>query len=299
MSQDFTSAMELALQQPTTYLCRIWELMLANGEVFRFTDANRDIVSDGETYVYDPGIKVSAIAAAVAGRDNNAEITVRTSSTFVSLGRVRQGALDGAEFSLWIIDWRDPDTYGRIDRFGGVVTTVSFVDKGLIKISLSGDIRAGGNSKIGEVYSRTCRAQLGDARCKVNLAALAVAFTVDNVTDGGFTIAASELVGIGDEYFKFGRITWLTGANATLGDEVKTSLSTGTATLTYTPRNTISVGDTGTITPGCNKDVVTCGVKFNNLNNHRGEPYVIDKLYQPIPGNYGNFPYPNPGPYGG
>lgn len=283
MSQVLSSAMELALQQPTTYLCRIWELTLANGEIFRFTDANLDIVSEGETFSFDPGVKVSAIAAATQGRDNNAEITVRSSDAFISLGRVRQGALDGAEFNLWLIDWRNPDLYERIERFGGTVTNVTFVDKGTIRISLSGNIRSEGNTKIGELYSRTCRAQLGDTRCKVNLAALAVAFTVDNVTDGGFTIAASEIVGIASDYFKFGRITWLTGANATLGDEVKTSNISGSATLTYTPRNVISVGDTGTITPGCDKTVTTCGDKFANLFNHRAEPYVIDKLYKEVP----------------
>lgn len=279
MSQSLTSAMLLALAQPTTYLCRIWQLTLANGEIFRFTDSNRDVVSLGNTFVYDPGIKVSAIAAATEGRDNNATVTVRRSETFLDLGRVRQGALDGAGFDLWLVDWRDPDFYGRIERFAGTVANVAFKDKGLIVLELSGNIRAGGNTNIGEVYSRTCRAILGDSRCTVDLDALGVNITVDNVTDGGYTVAASELVGTADEYFKFGRVTWLTGLNADLGDEIKTSSTSGTFALTYRPRNPISVGDTATVFPGCDKAVETCGTKFNNLFNFRGEPYVLDELY--------------------
>lgn len=284
MSQNLTSAMATALQQPTTYLCRIWQITLVNGDVYTFTDTNRDIVSLGVTFVYDPGIKVSAIAAATTGRDNNASATIREATAFLSLAEVRQGALDNAEFSLWLIDWRDPDHYGRVERFAGMVSHVSFKDKGYITLELTGDIRNGGNTRIGEVYSRTCRALLGDNRCKVDLDAMAVDFTVTNVTDGGYTVHAAALVGTATDYYKFGRITWLTGANTGHGDEIKTSDVAGTATLMYTPRNVVSVGDTGKITPGCDKAVETCGNKFNNLLNFRGEPYVLDQVFS------GNFP---------
>lgn len=279
MSQIFSSAMQLALQQPLTYLCRIWQLELVNGDIYRFTDTNRDIISGGDTFLFDPGIRLSAISTSTTSTQNNCSIQVTKSDNFLTMQRVRQGALDGALFSLWLVDHRAPDTYGRIDRFGGTVSTVSTKDKGLIAIELTSDLSNGANSSIGEVYSRTCRAQLGDGRCQFDLESVAVSFTVDSITESGYVIAASEFVGLADDRFKFGHILWLTGENAGLSDEIATSSVTGTATVTYTPRATYSVGDTGKIYPGCDKQVKTCGDKFANLLNFRGEPYVVDALY--------------------
>ncbi len=290
MSQIFSSAMQLALQQELTYLCRIWELELINGEIFRFTDNNRDLVVDGDIYLFDPGVQVSAILMTETARFNNCTIKVTKSANFLPMQRIRQGSLDGASFQLWVIDHRDPDTYGRIERFAGIVSGVSFIDKGLVTIELSGNLNNGSRALIGELYSRTCRAQLGDARCQVDLEALAVNVTVDNVTDGGYTVVASELVGLADNRFQFGRITWLTGLNADFSDEIKSSINAaGSVTLTYTPRNPISVGDTAKVYPGCDKQVETCGNKFANLFNFRAEPYVLDELYTGVV--VGGLPY--------
>lgn len=271
--QDLTSQMDVALAEPLTFLCRLWKLDLANGQVFRFTDLNRDVVYGGETYKYDPGIRVSSVVVSREQSDN-AEIEIATSAEFISQNRLRQGALDGASFELWITDWRAPDTYGLISLFAGQTSEVSFHDKGKAQIGLSSEI-AGGSRNIGEAYSRQCRAKLGDARCKFNLAGTGVNFTVDGIEDNGYAFIASELTALTDDYLKFGQVVWATGENAALGDELASNVqSSGKAVLATTPRNPIATGDTGTVFTGCDKTVEMCGNKFNNLANFRGEPYV-------------------------
>lgn len=273
--QNLSSAMDAALLQDTTFLCRIWKLTLLNGSVFRFTDLTRDLTVGGELYKFDPGVKVSAVVKSSGGQPDNAQVEITTSAEFLSLNRLRQGAIKNAAFDMWIVDWRDPDTYGLISLFSGGTGTIKFNDKGSIDVGLNGDIGSGTQSVIGELYSRQCRARLGDTRCKFDLDAAGVAFTVASILDGGYSITATELAGQATDYFKFGKIVWATGLNANLSDEIKSNTTgTGKATLLIYPRNPIIIGDTGTIFPGCDFQVETCGNKFNNLNNFRGEPYV-------------------------
>lgn len=273
--QSLTSEMDQALLQDTTYLCRIWKLTLANGSVFRFTDLTQDITVEGELYQFDPGVRVSAVVKSSGGQPDNAQVEITTSANFMQLNRIRQGALKDAAFDMWIIDWRDPDHYGLIDLFSGGMGELKYQNKGKIDLGLNSSIGGSNNAQIGELYSRQCRARLGDSRCKFDLESAKFAIEVTAITGGGYVIASDSLVGTTNDSFKFGKIIWDSGLNDGLSDEVKASNGgTGTATLTLYPRNPIQIGDTGFIYPGCDFQVSTCGQRFNNLNNFRGEPYV-------------------------
>lgn len=272
--QTFSNEMDVALAESLTYLCRIWKLVLANGQEFFFTDLNADIVVGGQLYKYDPGVKVSAVVRSAGGQPDNTEVEVTTSANFMQQNRLRQGALRRASFDMWIVDHRDPDHYGLISLFSGGVGEMKYDNKGRINLGLNGDI-GGGSSSIGELYSQQCRAQLGDARCKFDLEASKLAVEVTGLADGGYSFIADELIGADDDYYKFGKVVWETGFNIGLSDEIKANVgSTGKATLVLYPRNPIALGDTGFIYPGCDFLVSTCGNKFNNLVNFRGEPYV-------------------------
>lgn len=74
-------------------------------------------------------------------------------------------------------------------------------------------------------------------------------------------------------YFAYGKIKWLTGANAGLTSEVK-AFAPGVVTLALRPPNAVQAGDTYTITAGCDKQPGTCSARFNNLIHFRGEPFI-------------------------
>jgi len=273
--QNLTNQMDAALAATTTYLCRIWKLTLANGQEFFFTDLTNDITVGGQLYKFDPGIRVSAVVKSAGGQPDNAQIEVTTSSDFMTTNRLRQGSLKNATFDMWIVDWRDPDFYGLISLFGGGVGEQSFNNKGQIDLGLNSRVGGGNQSNIGEVYSKQCRALLGDARCKFDLEAAKIAIEVTAIEDNGYSFIAAELVGSANDYYKFGKVTWDSGLNSGLTDEIKTNVNaSGKATLVLYPRNPMVIGDTGFVYPGCDYQVSTCGTKFNNLVNFRGEPYV-------------------------
>jgi len=128
-----------------------------------------------------------------------------------------------------------------------------------------------------ELYSPTCRAVLGDARCKVNLASFSVTGAVSTVTSKQIFIANSFTQAAG--YFTAGEVEWLTGTNAGRRMEIKEFSNKQFVLVLPMPSN-ITVGDTFKAVAGCDKAFSTCYGKFNNATNFRGEPHIpgMDKL---------------------
>lgn len=80
---------------------------------------------------------------------------------------------------------------------------------------------------------------------------------------------------IGSPFFAGGLVTWGTGNNAGLKGEVKTvEIPSSIVTLLLPPSGPIQVGDTLTLTAGCDKARRTCISKFSNIVRFRGEPFV-------------------------
>lgn len=89
-------------------------------------------------------------------------------------------------------------------------------------------------------------------------------------TDSGRTEAS--------QFWQFGKLTWLTGNNAGLALEVKSSLNTGVVELSQLAWLDIQIGDTYQIEAGCDKSLVShCNGKFDNGENYGGFPDVPQK----------------------
>lgn len=82
-------------------------------------------------------------------------------------------------------------------------------------------------------------------------------------------------------YFDYGVLTFTSGANNGRSMEVR-QYTEGMITLSLPMPYPIEVGDTYTMTPGCDKFLTTCRDKFSNVVNFRGEPYLPgrDKVVQ-------------------
>lgn len=92
-----------------------------------------------------------------------------------------------------------------------------------------------------------------------------------------------------DDLFTYGKVTWLTGANAGLTMHVKQSQSTGAVTLLFPMPFDITAGDTYAISYGCSKQLKMPGDVW-------GQPYTghCRIKFNPEGGgnavNYGGFP---------
>ena len=130
------------------------------------------------------------------------------------------------------------------------------------------------------MVSKLCRASLGDARCKVNLAALTVAATVSSINAANTLVSSSALTQAAG-FFDYGLISFTSGLNAGYSMEVH-SYTPGVLRLFQPLPYVPAAGDAFNLSPGCDRHLGTCIARYNNAINFRGEPHLPgqDKLMQ-------------------
>jgi uncharacterized phage protein (TIGR02218 family) len=136
---------------------------------------------------------------------------------------------------------------------------------------------------VGEIFTPDCAADLGDARCGVDLTAFEESGTVTEVTNATtFETPLTQATG----WYDGGDLTWTGGANAGQTVVVRNwDADTGMLSLFLPALYEIQAGDAFIIRPGCDKTFATCQAKFDNAANFRGFPHV--------PGNDQVLSYPD------
>lgn len=265
------------LQGETTSLATCWRATLKNGTVYGFTDHTNDLVIAGVTYQASTGYTPSSISTTDKLDVDNLEVQGLLSSASIADADIFAGLWDFAEIEIFQVNYADltQGTLGQRRGWLGEVRT----GKSVFLAELRG-LTQKLQQTIGDLYSASCRATLGDARCTKNLAAFTFTGTVGTVsskrqfTDAGLTQA--------NAYFDYGIMTWTGGLNVGLAMEVK-SYVVGAVLLQLPMPYTLQVGDTFSIIAGCGKRLIEdCKTKFANVVNFRGEPHVpgIDALYK-------------------
>lgn len=175
--KEVSAAFRTHLRKGHTSFARLWSVALTNGLRFYLTDHDQDIFFDGQLYLSDPGITVSAIQDTIQGGFSDATIEMAVTEQGISEDMVRYGVLSGATFNLERVFYDKPEL-GSIFDFGGSIREVVINDKRALQLSVDGAGSIAGGIEVGEVYSERCRNVFGDFRCKVDLTKLEVPFTV-------------------------------------------------------------------------------------------------------------------------
>lgn len=260
----------------TTATC--WKVTLRDNTVLGFTDHDQPLTFGGVTYQASTGYTASAIESKVGLEPDNLELLGVVDGVSVVSSELRAGRWDYAQVEIFLVNWADP-TAGQVilrkGRLGEVTQGAARFQAELFGLSKQLQQR------FGRLYTPSCDADLGDARCKIVLATFGrgtVAGTLTAVssrrvfTDTSLTDAAG--------WFTGGTVIFTSGANVNIRREVKDFSSGGVITLQegfpYLP----VVGDAHIIQAGCDKSAATCQSKFNNFVNFRGFPTLpgIDKM---------------------
>lgn len=272
------------------FFARCWRISRTDGEVFRFTEAAQPIrvlVSDDPTTLetFDPtdGMQTSAEQLQSGLNEQNFEANGILSDSRLSHDDFRAGLFQDAKVELFIVDWRNPE-------LGSFVRRTYWIDKVAFDgtswkadiVGLSGWMRR----NEGDLYVPGCQHDLGDARCKIDLALFTEVASVSAVSNQRKTFTTNVSVQP-DNYFAYGVLEWISGANAGVRCEIASSLQTGgVITLRLPTPFDIVASDSFSIHPGCQKRrVLDCRDKFNNLVNFGGFPFIpgTDKLLE-VPG---------------
>lgn len=265
----------LAAECTTTALC--WKIVRRDGAVLGFTDHDGDITFGGVTYAAATGFTGTAIRSSGNLAVDNLDVTALFDATGITAADIEAGKYDYAEVFLFLINWADP-SQGILKLQRGRLGEVQ-IRRGMFVAELR-SLSQSLQQTIVELSSPTCRADLGDVRCKVDVDALAVSGGATSVIDRANFADSSRAEAAG--YFTGGLLTWTAGLNAGYAMEVKKYSEGGVFQLTQPMPYAIAENDAYTVYPGCDKVLGTCRDKFSNVINFRGEPFIpgIDKLME-------------------
>ena len=164
-------ALAAALDAPAATLCTAWVLTRADGLRLGFTDHDRPLAVEGVACEAASGWTAGAADAELGFTPGQASAAGALSSDALTEEDIAAGLYDGAEVETWRVDWSAPgsdddarlllrrETIRRLVRNGQGFTA-----------ELEGPLAAL-RKVVGRAYDRVCDAQLGDARCRVDLAA--------------------------------------------------------------------------------------------------------------------------------
>ncbi len=260
-----------------TTLATCWRLERTDGWVRGFTDHDQDLVVDGLAYAASAGFLPSAIKSGADLSVDNLDVDGFLDNEALRAEDLSNGLYDGARIDIFIVNWADL-SMGRVVLRRGWLGEVKRADQ-----RFSAEVRGVANKlqqTSGRLYSRLCRTDFGSDECKVDLAPLTDTLAITAVASGDtFTVATTRPSG----FYTFGTCTFLSAANAGASTEVLQQVNQSVQLFTPMPRP-IAVGDQVRLVAGCDKTPETCGNRYGNILNFRGEPH--------IPGNDKVFSYP-------
>jgi uncharacterized phage protein (TIGR02218 family) len=251
-----------------TTLATLWKVTRTDATVFGFTDHSDDITYGGTTYDAATGYTPSNIETTASLGVDNLDVQAVLDSASITDADLMAGLWDYATVEIVRVNYKslgDGHEWMRRGTLGNVSTgRTAFVAE------LRGMTQPLQQS-IGRIFAPACDAALGDARCGITLGTYTVTGTLTAVASGHqFTDSArAEAAG----YFNGGLLTWTGGANAGYAMEVK-SFAAGVFVIQQAMPTTPSIGDTYSVSAGCDKTLATCGTKFANVVNFRGFPHV-------------------------
>ncbi|PVX28999.1 DUF2163 domain-containing protein [Sphingomonas pokkalii] len=247
----------------TVTLC--WRIERRDGVTIGLTAHDRDLWRDGLLYRAAPGMTPSAIERSASLEADAMDVRGVLASDAISEADLLAGRWDGARVAIFATDWTAP---GETVPLGeGVLGAIETRD-GAITAELRG-ATAAFEAPVVEATSPDCRAALGDARCRIDLAGRRRFARVVAIEDAVLTLDAAEPVA---NAYGGGRLRWFGGANSGLVDGIAAS-DGATVTLRVPPRFE-GAGALVELIEGCDGRIETCAARFGNAANFRGEPYL-------------------------
>ncbi len=280
------TTLQAKLDSGVTTLCHCWKLTRTDGQVMGFTDHDHDLEFDGVTFRSASGFIGSDAERKLGLSAADMEIAGALSADAITEEDIAAGKYDGAEIELWLVDWREP-----ADRVLLRAGQLGRVRRGELHFEAEMRTLAARLAEVrGRVFAHGCDAELGDARCGVDLSDPRWRATATIHAVNGAMIHLDGASGFAAGFFGHGRFEVTSGAASGFRSRIASHrLEDGRAVLVLaaTPPAELAAGDAVTLVAGCDRAFSTCRDKFANAVNFRGFPHM--------PGNDFVISYPTPG----
>lgn len=270
-----SAGLKAHLAGEVTTICTCWKIIRRDNVELHFTDLDDDLVVGGDTYKSAVGYTRTALDANADMQIDNVDVTGIFDDASITEDDLRSGLYDGADVYVFLVNWANV-SQGTMALRRGTIGEVVMLPSGVFHSTMYG-LAEKLQQTVGEIYTPSCRADLGDAKCGIDLDAggWRKPGTVTSVIDDRvFSCSITEPRAV-DDWFRYGVVEWQTGDNSGRFMDVRGWVqSTNTVTLFLGMPQPIQVGDTFAIYPGCDKTLAQCRDRFDNIVNFRGEPYV-------------------------
>ena len=262
------------LASGATTLCWCWRIERRDGTILGFTDHDNPVAFDGTTYEAASGFTASDITDGLGLSVDNLEVTGALSSGTLTDDDLGAGRYDDARIAIYRVNWADPSqrvlmrsgSIGEVRRTGASFTAEL---RGLAHYL---------QQPKGRILQRTCDADLGDARCGIDLSSSAFKGAGAILTAASarrFTVSGIDA--FDTRFFSRGLFAFTSGASAGLRVEIKTHTKLTAAVeieLWTDAEGPPAAGDEFIVTAGCDKRFETCKARFANTINFRGFPSI-------------------------
>ncbi len=266
------AALQAHLEGGLTTVCHAWKITRKDGVALAFTDHDLPLNFEGAEFRADAGLSAKAIAQTTGLSVDNTEAIGALSDASIREDAIEQGRFDGAEVQAWLVNWADVSQ--RWLQFRGTIGEMRRVD-GAFRAELRGLTEAL-NRTLGRVYQKPCTAVLGDKQCRFDTSLLGYSLVLPvDVEESGRKFIWDSLPGFDEEFFIRGRLDVLEGPAEGLFGLIKHDRVVGKKRFIelWEPiKGDVSTGTQIKLLAGCNKQMNTCRLKFNNLLNFRGFP---------------------------
>ncbi|WP_159952873.1 DUF2163 domain-containing protein [Rhizobium sp. 18065] len=259
-----------------TTLCRAWRLTRQDGAVLGFTEHDHTLDFDGTTFEAASGFAATEARVASGLQAPAAGVEGGFSSAAITEVDLAAGRYDGARVELFLVNWQAPQDQhvllavqeiGEVSRAGP---------------GFSAELRSFAHrlqQPTGRIYNRRCDAELGDGRCRVDMAVAGrrVTGAVQAVETPDRLVIAG-LPDLGAGHFRLGRLRFdggiLAGRTVAVEESGATHAGTGTVRLWLPLEAEPALGDAVTLSVGCDKSFAMCRERFGNGLNFQGFPHM-------------------------
>jgi uncharacterized phage protein (TIGR02218 family) len=253
------------LEGPLTSVALCWRIERSDGAGLALTSHDEVLTVGGTKYEAAPGKLPAAIQRKAGLEPNGGEVAGAITSASLDEQDLVLGRWDGARVTMGACDWRDLDA-AEVPLMRGELGEVR-LQHGEFRAELRG-AAARLEAAICPETSPECRAELGDKKCRVDMAGRTLLAVVDAVDGSGLIMDGP--VGVD---FLWGRARFVSGANCGL-TTVIVGVDGNRIELRDTVRGAIAPGDRIELRHGCDNSFATCRGRFANAANFRGEPHL-------------------------
>lgn len=248
-----------------------WKIIRKDGKILRFTNHDEKLVLYDEVY-YPRGTMNQAASTKSEGfsEASRGMLGVITDDRITHADLVA-GLYRDARVIEYLVDWKFPHA-GAIETTQYWIAETEFTDsqwQGTVE-----GVERFLQPSVGDVYGRTCRHQLGDAKCTVNASAFTSGIVeVSEVVNARMVFRLTAAPG---DVYVYGTAAWSSGDNTGLSQEI-IGITDDEVRLSEPSPYNIQAGDQLVLTQGCDRTTDACHNRFNNILNFGGFPYIPNR----------------------